>query len=148
MILRRKADGVTLAVGRARAPVLRRPTLKLNTSRDIPFDNLVLSQSNVRRIKAGVSIEELAEDRACVLGSAQRRSGRAFRRDVRQRVIVKALVSRPAGGPCQAKRWRSMWPTSAGRARPSPMVYMALKSTGKEVVDAAGIEPAPPMMSM
>jgi ParB family chromosome partitioning protein len=31
-------------------------------SRDIPFDKLVLSQSNVRRIKAGVSVEELAED--------------------------------------------------------------------------------------
>jgi ParB family chromosome partitioning protein len=31
-------------------------------SRDIPFNKLVLSQSNVRRIKAGVSVEELAED--------------------------------------------------------------------------------------
>ena len=31
-------------------------------SRDIPFNRLVLSQANVRRIKAGVSIEELAED--------------------------------------------------------------------------------------
>ena len=34
----------------------------LSTSRDIPFNKLVLSQSNVRRLKAGVSIEELAED--------------------------------------------------------------------------------------
>ncbi len=34
----------------------------LSSSRDIPFNKLVLSQSNVRRIKAGVSIEELAED--------------------------------------------------------------------------------------
>ncbi|MCW6536239.1 ParB/RepB/Spo0J family partition protein [Sphingomonas lycopersici] len=34
----------------------------LNGSRDIPFDQLVLSQSNVRRIKAGVSIGELAAD--------------------------------------------------------------------------------------
>ncbi|WP_242128119.1 ParB/RepB/Spo0J family partition protein [Sphingobium sp. Sx8-8] len=31
-------------------------------SRDIPFDRLRLSQSNVRRVKAGVSIGELAED--------------------------------------------------------------------------------------
>lgn len=30
--------------------------------RDIPFDKLVLSQSNVRRIKAGVSVGELSED--------------------------------------------------------------------------------------
>ena len=34
----------------------------LNGSRDIPFDHLVLSQSNVRRVKAGVSIAELAAD--------------------------------------------------------------------------------------
>jgi ParB family chromosome partitioning protein len=34
----------------------------LSSSRDIPFNKLLLSQSNVRRIKAGVSIEELAED--------------------------------------------------------------------------------------
>ena len=36
--------------------------ITLSPSRDIPFDKLVLSQSNVRRIKAGVSVEELAED--------------------------------------------------------------------------------------
>ncbi|NNM55780.1 ParB/RepB/Spo0J family partition protein [Acidocella sp.] len=36
--------------------------ITLSASRDIPFDRLVLSQSNVRRIKAGVSIEELAAD--------------------------------------------------------------------------------------
>jgi ParB family transcriptional regulator, chromosome partitioning protein len=34
----------------------------LSASRDIPFNKLVLSQSNVRRVKAGISIEELAED--------------------------------------------------------------------------------------
>ncbi|WP_159586492.1 ParB/RepB/Spo0J family partition protein [Chelativorans xinjiangense] len=34
----------------------------LSSSRDIPFNKLVLSQANVRRVKAGVSIEELAED--------------------------------------------------------------------------------------
>jgi ParB family chromosome partitioning protein len=36
--------------------------VQLSASRDIPFNKLVLSQSNVRRIKAGVSVEELAED--------------------------------------------------------------------------------------
>lgn len=36
-------------------------------------------------------------DRAGVLRSAQARSGRAFRLDVRQRVIVKALVSKHVG---------------------------------------------------
>jgi ParB family chromosome partitioning protein len=36
--------------------------ITLSGSRDIPFDRLHLSQSNVRRVKAGVSIGELAED--------------------------------------------------------------------------------------
>jgi hypothetical protein len=33
------------------------PKITLASARDIPFDKLVLSQSNVRRVKAGVSIE-------------------------------------------------------------------------------------------
>ena len=36
--------------------------IQLSASRDVSFNKLVLSQANVRRIKAGVSIEELAED--------------------------------------------------------------------------------------
>ncbi|QQS13848.1 MAG: ParB N-terminal domain-containing protein [Rhodospirillales bacterium] len=36
--------------------------ITLSSSRDIPFNRLVLSQSNVRRLKAGVSVEDLAED--------------------------------------------------------------------------------------
>jgi len=42
------------------APAVQKITL--SSSRDIPFNKLVLSQSNVRRVKAGISIEELAED--------------------------------------------------------------------------------------
>ena len=38
------------------------PKLTLSPSRDIPLDRLELSQCNVRRIKAGVSIEALADD--------------------------------------------------------------------------------------
>ena len=38
------------------------PKITLSPSRDIPLDKLVLSQSNVRRIKSGVSIETLAAD--------------------------------------------------------------------------------------
>lgn len=34
----------------------------LGSVQDIPLDQLVLSQANVRRIKAGVSVEDLAED--------------------------------------------------------------------------------------
>lgn len=36
--------------------------ITLSASRDIPSNKLMLSQSNVRHVKAGVSIEELAED--------------------------------------------------------------------------------------
>jgi ParB family chromosome partitioning protein len=36
--------------------------ITLSASRDIPFNKLVLSTSNVRRLKAGVSIDDLAED--------------------------------------------------------------------------------------
>jgi len=36
--------------------------ITLSPSRGIPFDKLMQSQSNVRRIKAGVSVEELTED--------------------------------------------------------------------------------------
>ena len=36
--------------------------ITLSASRDIPFNKLMLSQSNVRHVKAGVSIEELAEE--------------------------------------------------------------------------------------
>ncbi|WP_422035536.1 ParB/RepB/Spo0J family partition protein [Reyranella sp.] len=36
--------------------------ITLSASSDIPFNKLALSQSNVRRLKAGVSIEDLAED--------------------------------------------------------------------------------------
>jgi len=41
----------------------------MSPSRDIPFKKLVLSQSNVRCIKAGISVEKLAKDiaRRCLL---------------------------------------------------------------------------------
>jgi ParB family chromosome partitioning protein len=44
----------------------------LSSSRDIPLNKLILSQSNVRRVKAGVSIDDLAADiarRGCLLQS-------------------------------------------------------------------------------
>lgn len=38
------------------------PKITLNEAQNIPFDKLVLSQSNVRRVKRGVTIEDLAND--------------------------------------------------------------------------------------
>ena len=37
------------------------PKITLSVSRDTPFNKLVLSDSNVRRTKAGVAIEQLAD---------------------------------------------------------------------------------------
>ncbi len=74
--------------------------IALSPSRDIPFDKLRLSQANVRHIKAGVSIEELAEDIA--------------RRTLLQSLTVRAIVDEsgaetgeykiPAGG----RRFRAL----------------------------------------
>src|SRR5882672_11240007 len=36
--------------------------ITLSSSRDIPLNKLVLSQSNVRRVKSGISVEQLAAD--------------------------------------------------------------------------------------
>jgi ParB family chromosome partitioning protein len=36
--------------------------IALNQAQDIPFNKLILSQANVRKVKAGISVEELAED--------------------------------------------------------------------------------------
>lgn len=38
------------------------PKISLSSSRDIPFNRLLLSQSSVRRVKSGLSIEELDHD--------------------------------------------------------------------------------------
>jgi ParB family chromosome partitioning protein len=74
--------------------------ITLAPSRDIPFNKLILSQSNVRRIKAGISVEELAEDIA--------------RRGLLQGLCVRSVVSAdgaetgmyeiPAGG----RRYRAL----------------------------------------
>ena len=93
-----------------------RSEITLSASRDIPFNKLVLSQANVRRVKAGVSIEELAEDiarRTLLQGLSVRPSSMPMApRPACSR-------SRPAAGA--SARWncwssRSAWP----RQRRSP----------------------------
>jgi ParB/RepB/Spo0J family partition protein len=74
--------------------------IKLSPSRDIPFNKLVLSQSNVRRVKAGVSIEQLAESIA----------QRTLLQSLRVRAVVDAdgqetgMFEVPAGG----RRYRAL----------------------------------------
>jgi ParB family chromosome partitioning protein len=36
--------------------------IAMNAAENIPYDKLILSQKNVRRVKDGVSVEQLAED--------------------------------------------------------------------------------------
>lgn len=68
--------------------------ITLSRSRDIPFDLLVLSQSNVRKIKADISIEELAEDIAR-RGLLQSLNVRAIRDDEGKET---GMFDVPAGG--------------------------------------------------
>lgn len=95
--------------------------IKLSPSRDIPFNKLVLSQSNVRRVKAGVSIEQLAESIA--------------HRTLLQSLNVRAIIDGdgnetgmfevPAGGRgyrrsnywCDISAWRRRKPSLASSVR-------------------------------
>ena len=74
--------------------------ITLSSSRDIPFDKLLLSQSNVRHVKAGVSIEELAEDIAR-RGLLQGLSVRAV---VDETGVETGMFEIPAGG----RRYRAL----------------------------------------
>lgn len=74
--------------------------ITLSSSRDIPFNKLILSQSNVRRVKAGVSIEELAEDIAR-RGLLQGLSVRAV---VNEADVETGMFEIPAGG----RRYRAL----------------------------------------
>lgn len=84
-----------------RSPVTKSvQKITLSSSRDIPFDKLLLSQSNVRHVKAGVSLEELAED------IAQRTliHGLSVRAVVDADGIPTGMFEIPAGG----RRYRAL----------------------------------------
>src|SRR6201987_2893146 len=74
--------------------------ITLSSSRDIPFNKLVLSQSNVRRVKAGVSIEELAED----IGRRGLLQGLSVRSVIDQAGVETGMFEIPAGG----RRYRAL----------------------------------------
>jgi len=74
--------------------------ITLSSSRDIPFDKLLLSQSNVRHVKAGVSLEELAEDIAR-RGLLQGLSVRAV---IDEAGVETGMFEIPAGG----RRYRAL----------------------------------------
>lgn len=74
--------------------------ITLSASQDIPFNKLLLSQSNVRRVKAGVSVEELAEDIAR-RGLLQGLSVRAVTNEAGEET---GMFEIPAGG----RRYRAL----------------------------------------
>src|SRR3546814_15040708 len=106
--------------------------ITLSGSRDIPFNQLVLSQANVRRVKAGVSIDALAADiaRRGLLQSltvrvqrdewgnetglfevpAGGRRFRALQQLVKQRKMAKRSEERRVGQEC-VSTCRSRWST-------------------------------------
>jgi type IV secretory pathway VirD2 relaxase len=82
-------------------------------------------------------------DRAGVLRSAQKRSGRAFRLDVRQRVIVKALVSRHMGrgvarGAALAAHMAYLGRTGAGLEGARPDFFDARSDAADPTAATAG----------
>ena len=84
--------------------------ITLSASRDIPFNKLTLSQANVRHVKSGVSIEELAEDiaRRTLLASARRMSGTALTdigRHTGRRTEAKPACSRFRRAGAASGRW-------------------------------------------
>jgi len=70
------------------------PKIVLSRSQDIPFNKLVLSQSNVRRVQAGLSIEELAADIA----------RRGLLQSLNVRAVLDGVYEVPAGG----RRFRAL----------------------------------------
>jgi ParB family chromosome partitioning protein len=74
--------------------------ITLSPSRHIPFNQLLLSQSNVRRVKAGVSVEELADDIAR-RGLLQ---GLSVRPVTDQAGVETGMFEIPAGG----RRYRTL----------------------------------------
>ncbi len=115
--------------------------ITLSSSRDIPFNKLVLSQSNVRRIKAGVSVDELAESIA----------RRGLIQSLHVRPVVNAdgvetgMFEVPAGG----RRFRALELLVKQKrlAKIAPVPCVVSEATGNVLIDevslAENIERAP-----
>jgi ParB family chromosome partitioning protein len=112
--------------------------IQLSASRDIPFNKLVLSQANVRKIKAGVSIEGLAEDIA--------------RRTLLQSITVRPVLDDQGGEtgmfeiPAGGRRYRALEllvkQKRLARNAPIPCV-VRLEGTAEEDSLAENVQRAP-----
>lgn len=113
--------------------------ITLSSSRDIPFNKLVLAQTNVRRIKAGVSIEDLAASIA--------------RRGLIQGIHVRPVLD--AGGeetgmfavPAGGRRYRALellvTQKRLAKTAPVPCVLGSNAILAEEISLAENIERAP-----
>jgi ParB family transcriptional regulator, chromosome partitioning protein len=98
--------------------------IPMSASLGIPFNKLVLSQSNVRRVKAGVSIEELAED------IARWRSW--------QRSMLSASRGSTATRPTPAWRSTRRASCSAARRLVSTTPLLRMPSTSEQLPQESG----------
>jgi len=110
-----------------------RPALMLSVAKDIPFDKVRLSERNLRRLNAGVSIEDLAEDispRTLVQRLPVRRRSRP-------------TAPKPAYSSVQAgsrrfqaleRQPRSPLEPEPGAAHPNPKVRKILGATARRAV--------------
>lgn len=115
--------------------------ITLSSSRDIPFNKLVLSQSNVRRVKAGISVEELADSIA----------RRGLIQSLHVRPVIDAegketgMFEVPAGG----RRFRALELLVKQKrlAKIAPVPCVVSEATGDVLIDevslAENIERAP-----
>lgn len=92
----------------------------------LPLEAVGARLGLIRRLAIGRGV--VAGDRHGALSAAGRRSGRPFRLDVRQRVIVKALVSRHSGrgaarGAGLAKHAAYLLRSGAGREGERPVAF-------------------------
>ncbi|VIO70539.1 hypothetical protein CI1B_31930 [Bradyrhizobium ivorense] len=113
---------------RREAPMTKVDKITLSPSRDIPFNKLVLSQSNMRRVKAGISIEQLAESIA----------QRSLLQSLNVRAVVDAegnatgMYEVPAGG----RRYRALEllvkQKRMAKTQPVPCVVLGAGSANRE----------------
>ena len=93
--------------------------ITLSSSRDIPFNKLVLSQSNVRRVKAGISVEKLAESiaRRGLIQSLHVRPELDAKGQETGLFEVPAGGRRDGGGGAATGRW-NCWSSRSASTRP------------------------------
>ena len=95
--------------------------ITLSASRDIPFNKLMLSQSNVRHVKAGSSIEELAEDIA--------------RRTLLSSITVRPVLAGAVGLDVAKAGWTAKGDSYLGRVTKARILEAVREAKGEDAAD-------------